>query len=73
VILASFSSSAKHTADAATVGSFAAAWLIDHTSLFTSVAALLTIVWILFRLIESGQRIYFNWRFGPNPQTGDGE
>ena len=69
--LASVSSGSKHATDAATLGAFAAGWLIDHTSLFTALAALLTILWILFRLIESGQRIFFNWKYGPNPKTGD--
>jgi hypothetical protein len=71
--LASVSASSKHATDAATIGTAFAAWLIDHTSLFTSIAALLTILWIAFRLVESGQRIYFNWRYGPNSQTGTGE
>ena len=69
--LASISSSSKHVTDAATIGAFAAGWLIDHTSLFTAVAALLTIFWMLMRLVESGQRIFFNWKYGPNPKTGD--
>jgi hypothetical protein len=69
--LASVSASSKHAADAVTLGSFAAAWMVDHTSLFTAIAAFLTIFWIALRSVESLQRIYFNWRGGKI--VGDGE
>ncbi len=70
MILSNVSNQSKHFTDAAAIGGLAGAWLIDHTSLFTAIAAVLTIIWLMFRLVESGQRIYFNWRYGPNPKTG---
>jgi hypothetical protein len=70
MMLASLSDQAKHNTTLAALGTSAASWLIDHTSLFTALTALLTGLWLIFCMIERGQRIYFNWRYGPNGKAG---
>jgi hypothetical protein len=53
MMLASLSEAAKHKTDAAAVGAVASSWVIDHTSLFTGIAAILTVIWFLIRIWES--------------------
>jgi len=51
--LANLPEAAKHAADKATVSSLAAAWVVDHTGLFTGIAAILTVIWFAIRIWES--------------------
>jgi len=69
--LASVSEATKHNTTWALVGSSIASWLIDHSSLITAVVGVATLIWILLGWIERGQRIFFNWKYGPNAKTGD--
>lgn len=72
--LGSISEHTKHTADVVAGTSFVAsvgAWLLVHTALLSSITAVLVAIYTLLRMVESCQRIYFNWRYGPNDLTGD--
>jgi len=67
--LGNISEETKHTADVVAGTSFLAsvgAWLIAHTALVSSITAVLVGFYTILRMIESGQRIYFNWRYGPH-------
>ena len=63
--VAHLSDQAKHSTTVAAIGTSAASWLVDHTGLFTALTALLTGLWLIFCTFEKGQRIYFNWKYGP--------
>jgi hypothetical protein len=71
MMLASLSEAAKHKTDAAAVGAVASSWIIDHTSLFTGIAAILTVVWFLLRIWESDTVRGLTGRRLPNAGGGD--